>query len=58
MRYNDLSRAGAMEEYNPTCCMRVVDCSKTIQNQKAFEAYMALVNGFLKFVATTSIAPE
>jgi len=38
--------------------MHVVDCSKTIQNKKAFKAYQALANGFLKFVATTFVAPE
>ena len=31
-----------MEEYNRTRCTHVVDCSKTIQNQKAFKPYQDL----------------
>jgi len=50
---NDLGSAGAIEEYNRTCCTPVIDRSKTIQNQKAFEAYQVLANGFLKCVSTT-----
>jgi len=37
-----------MEEYNRTRCTHVVDRSKTVRNQKAFEPYQALANGFLK----------
>ena len=33
-----------MEEYNQTRCTRVVDRSKTVQNQKAFEPYLDLVH--------------
>ena len=33
-----------MEEYNRTHCTRVVDHSKTVQNQKAFEPYQDLAH--------------
>ena len=40
--FDNLHSAGAMEEYNRTRCTCVVDCSKTIQNRKAFEAHPVL----------------
>jgi hypothetical protein len=58
MPFDNLRSTGAIEEYNRTRYTRVVDHSNTIQNQKAFEAYQALVNGFLKCIATTLVALE
>jgi len=58
MPFDNLRSAGAIEEYNRTRYTRVVDRSNNIQNQKAFEAYQALVNGFLKCIATTLVALE
>jgi hypothetical protein len=58
MHYDGLRSTRAMEEYKRTHCTRVVDRSKTVQNQKAFEAYQALANGFLKCISMTFVAPE
>ena len=56
--FDDLRSAGVMEEYNRTRCTRVVDCSKTVQNQKAFEPYQALANRLFGMPSTTFVAPD
>jgi hypothetical protein len=47
-----------MEEYNRTRCTRVVDHSKTVQNQNTFEPYQALANRLFEMHSTTFIVLE